>query len=141
MKTRPFCSGRKVRRERAITGTLQNRRTLLRSSARPDYRLQLFRVSAGITGGGLIMLGLIQHNLFAINSVLVLLACVIAYFALRPGWQPTNRCDGGRIYWALRTRNIGRMHRVERTADWIFLFTLVMMAGICEFITFAIAAK
>ena len=43
-------------------------------------------------------------------------------------------------YWALRTRNIHRMHRVERFADTVFIIALVLMAFICGFITYSIAA-
>jgi len=42
-------------------------------------------------------------------------------------------------YWVLRRRHIGRMHRVERFADAIFIFALVMMAAMCGFITYAIS--
>ena len=42
-------------------------------------------------------------------------------------------------YWALRTRKIRRMHRVERFADSVFLLAMLLMAGISVFITYAIA--
>lgn len=41
-------------------------------------------------------------------------------------------------YWALRTRNTLRMHRLERFADSIFILALLWMVGIAAFITYAI---
>jgi hypothetical protein len=42
-------------------------------------------------------------------------------------------------YTALRTRTVRRMHRVERVADGLFLLAMVLMVGICLFITYALA--
>jgi hypothetical protein len=42
--------------------------------------------------------------------------------------------------WAMRTRTIRRMHRVERVADFIFMLALVLMVGVCAFITYALSA-
>ena len=42
-------------------------------------------------------------------------------------------------YWALRTRSVKRMHRVERFADIAFIVALVFMAVVGGFVTYAIA--
>ncbi len=36
-------------------------------------------------------------------------------------------------------RKARRMYRVERIADWVFLLAMLLMAGVCLFITYAIA--
>jgi hypothetical protein len=42
-------------------------------------------------------------------------------------------------YWALRTRKVRRMHKVERIADTIFILAMFVMTGVSLFITYAIA--
>lgn len=59
-------------------------------------------------------------NLLAVDAVLFLISCVLSY-------------------WALRTRSMRRMHRVERFADGTFLLALLFMVGICGFIIYALA--
>lgn len=44
-------------------------------------------------------------------------------------------------YWALRTRSLRRMHRVERIADGIFLFAMLIMVIVCSYITYAINSR
>jgi len=61
----------------------------------------------------------IADDLLAIDGVFFLVSCLCAY-------------------WALRTRNTGRMHRLERFADGVFVLALLMMAGLCLYITYAI---
>jgi hypothetical protein len=97
-----------------------------------DICIHIFSVSAGMVGVCLTVIGLINvviavrkadtiaDNLLAIDAALFLFACVIAY-------------------WALRTRSIRRMHLVERAADFVFLFALLGMGGICAFIVYALA--
>jgi hypothetical protein len=41
-------------------------------------------------------------------------------------------------YWALRARNVRRMHRIETLADGIFLVGLLLMTLVCGVITWAI---
>ena len=43
-------------------------------------------------------------------------------------------------YWALRSRSAGRMHRIERIADVLFLAGMTLMAVSCFLITFWLAA-
>ena len=42
-------------------------------------------------------------------------------------------------YWALRTRSLRRMHRVERTADGLFILAMILMTAVCGVITFAMS--
>lgn len=42
-------------------------------------------------------------------------------------------------YWSLRTRSTKRMHRLERIVDGVFLSAMLLMVGICGFITYAIS--
>ncbi len=62
----------------------------------------------------------IADDLLAADALLFLVACLLSY-------------------WALRTRSLRRMHRVERLADGIFLVAMVLMAAICGVITYAMS--
>jgi hypothetical protein len=42
-------------------------------------------------------------------------------------------------YCALRSRGLGRMRRLERIADAIFIFAMIGMVAICALVTFSIA--
>jgi hypothetical protein len=104
-----------------------------RTALEEDLCVHIFTVSAAMVGVCLTVIGLIRivitiqkvdtlaDNLLAVDSLLFLLSC-------------------GLSYWALRTRSIRRMHRVERMADSVFLAAIVLMTIICVFITYAIAA-
>ena len=97
-----------------------------------DICIHIFTVSAGLVGVCLTVIGLLRvvitlrktdtfaDDLLAMDAFLFLVACLSSY-------------------WALRTRSVRRMHRVERFADVIFLLALVLMAGACGFVTYAIA--
>ena len=63
----------------------------------------------------------IADDLLAGDAFLFLVACLLSY-------------------WALRTRSIRRMHRVERFADGIFIFAMILMAAVCGVITYAMSA-
>ncbi|HEY4367553.1 MAG TPA: hypothetical protein VGN07_10020 [Steroidobacteraceae bacterium] len=103
-----------------------------RNSLGEDTCVHIFTVSAAMVGVCLTVIGLLRvvvtlrqadtiaDDLLAADSVFFLTSCLLAY-------------------WALRTRSIGRMHRVERFADAIFILALLLMVGVCCFITFAIA--
>ena len=87
-----------------------------------------------MVGVGLTIIGLIRDvitfgkidtladDLLAGDALLFLVACLLSY-------------------WALRTRSIRRMHRVERIADGIFIFAMILMTGVCGLITYAISAS
>ena len=96
-----------------------------------DICIHIFTVSAGLVGVCLTVIGLLRvvitlrkvdtfaDDLLSIDAGLFLIACFSSY-------------------WALRTRSVQRMHRVERFADVVFLLALVLMAVICAFVTYAI---
>lgn len=97
-----------------------------------DLCIHIFTVSAAMVGVCLTVIGLIRivitiqkadtlaDNLLALDALLFL-------------------TSGGLSYWALRTRGVRRMHRVERFADAVFLSAMLLMTAICLFITFALA--
>ena len=95
--------------------------------------VHIFSASAGLVGICLTVIGLLRvvitlkkintmaDDLLALDAGLFLTSCVLSY-------------------WTLRRRGRHRMHRVERTADAVFLSALGLMVTICLFITYAIAA-
>lgn len=99
-----------------------------------DLCIHTFTVSAAMVGVCLTVIGLIRivitlqkvntiaDDLLAADSVLFLAACLLSY-------------------WALRTRRVRRRHRAERLADLLFLLAMVVMTGICLFITYMIATN
>ena len=105
-----------------------------RTHLQEDLCIHIFTVSAAMVGVCLTVNGLLRvvitlrkadsiaDDLLAADAVLFLVSCLSAY-------------------WALRTRNTRRMHRLERFADAIFILALLLMAGICGFITYAIAVS
>ncbi len=64
----------------------------------------------------------LADDLLALDAVLFLTSCLSAY-------------------WALRCRSERRMHRLERFADGVFILALLLMCGICAYITYAIAVR
>ena len=105
-----------------------------RTPLETDICVHIFTVSAGMVGVCLTVIGILQivtsarkadtlaDDFLAADAVLFLVSCVLSY-------------------WALRTRSIRRMHRVERFADCIFLLALLFMVGVCGFIIFALAMR
>src|SRR4051794_39855638 len=95
-----------------------------------DISIHIFTVSAAMVGVCLTVIGLIRvvitlgkadtlaDDLLAGDAFLFLLSCLLSYSALR-------------------TRSKRRMHRRERIADGIFIAAMVLMVGICGFITYA----
>ena len=65
---------------------------------------------------------LLADDLLAADAFLFLIACLLSY-------------------WALRTRSLRRMHRVERFADGIFLLAMILMTVVCGVITFAVSVN
>jgi len=96
-----------------------------------DISVHIFSVSAALVGVCLTVIGLIRvvistskvetlaDDFLAADAVLFLLSCLLSY-------------------WALRTRSLYRMHRVERVADAVFLVGLFLMVLACGFIAYAI---
>jgi hypothetical protein len=95
-----------------------------------DISVHIFTVSAAMVGVCLTVIGLIRvvitfgkedtlaDDLLAADAFLFLVACLLSY-------------------WALRTRSLCRMHRVERLADAAFIIAMILMTGICGFVTYA----
>src|SRR5262245_65825010 len=93
-----------------------------------DLCIHIFTVSAAMVGVCLTVIGLIRivitlqnidnvaDDLLAADALLFLTSCLLSY-------------------WALRTRKVRRMHRIERTADAAFLLAMILMVGVCLFIT------
>ncbi|MDP9292371.1 MAG: hypothetical protein M3O82_08420 [Verrucomicrobiota bacterium] len=102
-----------------------------RTQLEEDLCIHIFTVSAGMVGVCLTVIGLIRvtitlrkadtfaDDLLAADAVLFLISCLSAY-------------------WALRTRNTRRLHSLERFADSVFIFALLLMVATCVFITFAL---
>ena len=97
-----------------------------------DICIHIFTVSSAMVGVCLTVIGLIRvvitlgradtiaDDLLAVDSLLFLLAALLSYSALR-------------------TRSRGRMHRVERVADALFIVAMVLMVAICGFVTYSIS--
>ena len=61
----------------------------------------------------------LDDDLLAVDALLFLVSCLLSYSALR-------------------SRSLGRMHRIERAADWVFIAAMIVMTGICGLITYAL---
>lgn len=97
-----------------------------------DICIHIFTVSSAMVGVCLTGIGLIRvvitlggidtlaDDLLATDAFLFLVACLLSY-------------------WALRTRSVRRMHRVERFADGMFILAMVLMTAVCGVITYAIS--
>lgn len=104
----------------------------LKAHLEEDICIHIFTVSAAMVGVCLTVIGLLRvvitlqgadtlaGDLIAFNAILFLISCLSSY-------------------WALRTRSILRMHRLERFADYAFIVAMIFMVVICLFITYAIA--
>ena len=44
-----------------------------------------------------------------------------------------------RSYWALRSRGLRRMHRLEKIADGIFIVAMIGMVVVCTLITYTVS--
>ena len=99
-----------------------------------DLCVHIFTASAGMVGVCLTVIGIIRvvislrkadlfvDDLLAGDAILYLIACLLSY-------------------WALRTRNLKRNHRVERVADVIFLVALTLTAISAGMIAWAISVR
>lgn len=105
--------------------------TLPARTLEADLCVHIFTASAALVGVCLTVIGLIRiviattkvetvaDDLLAADATLFMVSCLLAY-------------------WALRTRSVRRMHRLERAADAIFLVGLLLMTAVCGVITLAI---
>jgi hypothetical protein len=96
-----------------------------------DLCIHIFTASAALVGVCLTVIGLIRivvsttkvgtiaDDLLAADATLFMLSCLLAY-------------------WALRARSVRRMHRLERTADAMFIVGLLLMTIVCGVVTWAV---
>ena len=97
-----------------------------------DISIHIFTVSSAMLGVCLTVIGLIRvvitlgradtlaDDFLAGDALLLLLSCLLSY-------------------WALRSRSIRRMHRLEKLADAIFIIAMIGMVIICALITYTIS--
>jgi Kef-type K+ transport system membrane component KefB len=97
-----------------------------------DICIHIFTVSSAMVGVCLTVIGLIRvvitlgradtltDDLLAGDALLFLISCLLSY-------------------WALRSRSVRRMHRLERIADGIFILAMIGMVIICALITYTIS--
>ena len=97
-----------------------------------DICIHIFTVSSAMVGVCLTVIGLIRvvitlgtvdtlaDDLLAADALLFLISCLLSY-------------------WALRSRGLRRMHRLERFADAIFIIAMIGMVVICALITYSIS--
>ena len=97
-----------------------------------DISIHIFTVSSAMVGVCLTVIGLIRvvitlgradtltDDLLAGDALLFLISCLLSY-------------------WALRSRSIRRMYRLEKLADAIFIIAMIGMVIICALITYSIA--
>ena len=97
-----------------------------------DISIHIFTVSSAMVGVCLTVIGLIRvvitlrradtlaDDLLAGDALLFLISCLLSY-------------------WALRSRSLRRMHRLEKIADGIFILAMIGMVIICALITYSIS--
>ena len=97
-----------------------------------DVSIHIFTVSSAMVGVCLTVIGLIRvvitlgkadtlaDDFLGLDALLFLLSCLLSY-------------------WALRSRSLRRMHRVEQIADGIFILAMIGMVAICALVTYSIA--
>ena len=98
-----------------------------------DICIHIFTVSSAMVGVCLTVIGLIRvvitlgradtlaDDLLAGDALLFLISCLLSY-------------------WALRSRSLRRMHRLEKIADGIFILAMISMVIVCALITYTISA-
>jgi hypothetical protein len=97
-----------------------------------DICIHIFTVSSAMVGVCLTVIGLIRvvitlgtadtlaDDLLAADALLFLVSCLLSY-------------------WALRSRGLRRMHRLEKIADGIFIVAMIGMVVVCAMITYTIS--
>jgi len=97
-----------------------------------DICIHIFTVSSAMVGVCLTVIGLIRvvitlgtadtvaDDLLAADALLFLVSCLLSY-------------------WALRSRGLRRMHRLEKIADGIFIVAMIVMVVVCALITYTIS--
>ena len=97
-----------------------------------DICIHIFTVSSAMVGVCLTVIGLIRvvitlgsadtlaDDFLAADALLFLISYTLSY-------------------WALRSRGLHRMHRLEKIADSIFIIAMIVMVVICALITYTIS--
>src|SRR6266576_1317690 len=97
-----------------------------------DICIHIFTVSSAMVGVCLTVIGLIRvvitfgradtlaDDFLAADALLFLISCLLSY-------------------WALRSRSLRRMHRLEKIADGIFIVAMVGMVVVCTLITYTVS--
>jgi uncharacterized membrane protein YqjE len=97
-----------------------------------DISIHIFTVSSAMVGVCLTVIGLIRvvitlgradtlaDDFLAGCALLFLVSCLLSY-------------------WALRSRSVRRMHRLEKVADAIFILAMIGMVGVCALITYTVS--
>jgi uncharacterized membrane protein YqjE len=97
-----------------------------------DISIHIFTVSSAMVGVCLTVIGLIRvvitlgkadtlaDDFLAGDALLFLVSCLLSY-------------------WALRSRTLRRMHRLEKIADLIFITAMIGMVIICALITYTVS--
>lgn len=97
-----------------------------------DICIHIFTVSSAMVGVCLTVIGLIRvvitlgsadtlaDDFLAADALLFLVSCLLSY-------------------WALRSRGLRRMHRLEKIADGIFIIAMIGMVVVCALITYTIS--
>ena len=97
-----------------------------------DICINIFTVSSAMVGVCLTVIGLIRvvitlgtadtlaDDFLAADALLFLISCLLSY-------------------WALRSRGLRRMHRLEKIADAIFIIAMIGVVVVCALITYTIS--
>jgi hypothetical protein len=97
-----------------------------------DICIHIFTVPSAMIAVCLTVIGLIRvvitlgrtdtpaDDLLAVDALLFLISCLLSY-------------------WALRSRTLHGMHRIEKIADAIFIAAMTGMVAICALITYSIS--
>ena len=114
-----------------MKGEMQHQRNT-NSNLEQDICIHIFTVSSAMVGVCLTVIGLIRvvitlgtadtlaDDLLAADALLFLISCLLSY-------------------WALRSRGLRRMHRLEKIADGIFILAMIGMVVVCALITYTIS--
>src|SRR6266513_4563708 len=98
-----------------------------------DICIHIFTVSSAMVGVCLTVIGLIRvvitlgkadtlaDDLLAGDALMFLVSCLASYAALR-------------------SRGAETMRRLERAADGVFILAMLVMVGVCAFLTYSISA-
>ena len=96
-----------------------------------DICIHIFTVSSAMVGVCLTVIGLVRvvitlgsadtlaDDFLAADALLFLVSCLLSY-------------------WALRSRGLRRMHRLEKIADAIFIIAMIGTVVVCALITYTI---